>query len=340
MGNTNSLLTGVTYEEMKQYDVRTRGNFTFCTACRLPFAVFYRPRERNLTDIQNNNRSVKRNFKAFFIEDIWDITDNLRLTAGARYDDYSDFGDSFNPRVGLTWEFLKGYDLKLLYGSAFRAPCFNELYDILFNNPDLDPEEVDSYQVSVGAEFTPSFSSRVTWFRNDKEDYISWQTFPFRNRNCGKVRSEGVIVEMKYDFGRGSYLAMNHTYLTHKKEMFSIIPRYTGNIMANIRLSRYLNLYADCHIEDGFRRDRSLERSFREKFTSKRRDDMSGFAVVNATLIAKKFWKEYEELELRGSVYNLFDKDYTAPTGWGVDVLSNDLPMPGRNFMVEVKYKF
>ena len=65
---------------------------------------------------------------------------------------------------------------------------------------------------------------------------------------------------------------------------------------------------------------------------------MSGYGIVNTTLIAKKFLKGYEEFEVRGSVYNLFDKDYTAPTDPGS--LPNDLPRPGRNFIVEVKYKF
>ena len=96
--------------------------------------------------------------------------------------------------------------------------------------------------------------------------------------------------------------------------------------MANVRLSRYLNFYTSCHFEDGFRRDRGDIR-----------DDTSGYGIVNATLIFKKFLKGYEGLEIRGSVYNLFDKDYTSsyyPT------LPKDLPRPGRNFMIEVKYKF
>ena len=66
------------------------------------------------------------------------------------------------------------------------------------------------------------------------------------------------------------------------------------------------------------------------------RDDMAGYAVVNTTLIAKKFLKGYENLEVRGSIYNLFDKDYTCPEA----ILPNDMPQPERNFFVEVKYKF
>jgi outer membrane receptor protein involved in Fe transport len=95
--------------------------------------------------------------------------------------------------------------------------------------------------------------------------------------------------------------------------------------MANIRLYRYFNFYLHCHIEDGFRRN-----------AGDVRDDMAGFAIVNTTLIVKKFLKGYENLELRGSIYNLFDKDYTSPEYY----LPNDMPQPGRNFFVEARYKF
>jgi iron complex outermembrane receptor protein len=67
------------------------------------------------------------------------------------------------------------------------------------------------------------------------------------------------------------------------------------------------------------------------------RDDLSGYAIVNATLIAKKFFKRFRGLELRGSVYNLLDKDYVTGT---VPQVPNDLPMPDRHYLFEVKYKF
>jgi len=105
------------------------------------------------------------------------------------------------------------------------------------------------------------------------------------------------------------------------------VPKHTGNIMLNVLLSRYLNFNADCHFEDGFRRQEGDKRA-----------DKPGYGIVNTTLIAKQFLEGYEGLEMRASVYNLFDKDYTSPTG--NNELPDDLPMPGRSFLVEVKYKF
>jgi len=325
--DTNTIVAGITYEEMKQYDVNRRTNFLWTS---IPFVEIPLPSVRDLSHIQNHNRSAKRNFKAFFFEDIWDVTDNLRLTVGVRYDDYSDFGNEVSPRAGLVWEFIEGYDVKLLYGHAFRAPNFQELYSFSGGNPDLDPETIDTYEVSLGAEFTSSLSSRVTFYHSQGDDNIVPLLFGYMN--YGKVRLQGVEVEAKYDFGRGSYLAMNYTY----RRIMSPhtigradwpTPKHLGNIMANVRLSKHLNLYTSCHIEDGFRRDRGDSR-----------DNMSGYAIVNATLIAKKFLKGYQGLEIRGSVYNLFDKDYTSP--YYPSLLPDDMPRPGRNFMIEMKYKF
>lgn len=327
ISESNTMVAGITYEEMKQYDVRVRANHLSTSS---PYFIIPLPRMMNLPETQAG-KSVKRNFKAFFIEDIWDITEDIRLTAGIRYDDYSDFGDSFNPRVGLTWEFIKGYDLKLLYGSAFRAPSFGQLYDAALGDPDLDPEEVDTYEISIGAEVTPFLSGRLTWYQNWIKDTIAPKMdYPdyVRNVNRGKMRTEGMEMEMRYDLGRGSYLALNYTNQLFVKRMYQwFVPRHTGNIMANIRLSRYLNLYTSCHFEDGFRRQRGDNR-----------DDMSGYAIINTTLIAQKLLKGYEGLELRASVYNLFDKDYTSPAG--NQELPQDIPRPGRNFMVEMKYTF
>jgi len=332
LNDSNIIVAGITYEEMKQYDVRYAANFLYTT---VPNVVIPLPELRDLTEIQNYNKDAKREFKAFFIQDIWDIRDNLRLTLGARYDDYSDFGGSFNPRAGITWEFIKNYNLKLLYGRAFRAPSFYELYSqnnpSVLGNPNLEPETVETREISIGAEYD-AFSARITGFQNTIKDNIDVASagpqgeLVFQNKD--QLRSQGIEAEMKYDFGRGTYLAMNYTYQDSENpdtnEHFWNIPKYKGNAMANIRLSKYLNFYTDLHFQGGYKRE-----------TGDNREDNHSFCVVNATLIAKKFLKGFE---MRGSVYNLFDKNYTFPSD--MDALPSDQPMPGRNFIIELRYKF
>jgi iron complex outermembrane receptor protein len=325
MSESNTVVVGATYEHQKAEDLSLRANWLptpdpnviipLPSVQKWPEAIA----DEHLMDEET------RNLKAVFFEDVWDITDDLRLTLGARYDHYDDFGDHFSPRAGLTWEYMKGYDLKLLYGHAFRAPSFQEFYHPTSGNPDLDPEKIDTYEISLGAEFTSSFNGRVTYYyRKAKDDIIF--VFPGINENLGTFRDQGLELEMRYDFGRGTYLAGNYNYQDWKDEP-SPFPKHTGKVMANIRLSRHLNFYADCYLEDGWER----------WMPDDTRDDPSGYEIVNVTLIAKKFLKGYKGLELRGSVYNLFDEDYTFSTG---PELPNDLPMPDRHYLFEVKYKF
>ena len=47
-------------------------------------------------------------------------------------------------------------------------------YNIILGNLDLDPEEIDTYEVSLGAEFTPSLSGRVTLYYRETKDLILW----------------------------------------------------------------------------------------------------------------------------------------------------------------------
>ena len=71
------------------------------------------------------------------------------LRYGFRYDDYSDFGTQFTPRLGLIKRLTKHSVVKLLYGSSFRAPTGNELYGGPIQTGDLNltPEEIDTYEL-------------------------------------------------------------------------------------------------------------------------------------------------------------------------------------------------
>lgn len=62
-----------------------------------------------------------------FIQDEWQLADNWQLTSGIRYDHYSDFGSTTNPRFALIWATTDSITTKLLYGRAFRAPAMAEL---------------------------------------------------------------------------------------------------------------------------------------------------------------------------------------------------------------------
>ncbi|OCK47732.1 TonB-dependent receptor [Stenotrophomonas maltophilia] len=101
---------------------------------------------------------------------------SLSFTAAARYDDYSDFGSTLNPKLGLLWEATQGLSLRTSYGRSYRAPVYqdmqlnntvvvanvpnpsaangNTILMMLSNgNPDLGPERAKTW--TGGFSFAP-----------------------------------------------------------------------------------------------------------------------------------------------------------------------------------------
>lgn len=75
---------------------------------------------------QPQNRG-KREIKAAFTELQIPIFKSLEAQLAARYDEYSDFGDTFNPKFALRWEPIKQLMLRGTYSTGFRAPTLWEV---------------------------------------------------------------------------------------------------------------------------------------------------------------------------------------------------------------------
>lgn len=99
----------------------------------------------------------------------------LELVAAARFENYSDFGSSTNPKIGLVWEPLAGLRIRASYGTSFRTPALRELNQpvsiassqlrdaanvnrsviiLAGGNPDLEPERARS--LTAGFIATPA----------------------------------------------------------------------------------------------------------------------------------------------------------------------------------------
>ena len=333
--DANTLVGGITFEQTEVYDNSKEGNYflTSTPGVIIPLSsVQYWP--SNLV-IPNK----KRNIWAAYAEDLWDIMDNLRLTIGGRYDHYSDVGGQFSPRVGLNWNISQNYYTKFMYERAFRAPTFREMYEPYGGNPDLKPMTKDTYELTFGLRFLPSFNTQLTGFLYEPKNALApvlvgtsgrWQYTNFDSN----TKNRGVELQMKYDFGRGTYLSMSYTYIdlelrgpNGQRLSHYYMPSQLGTLNANIRLNRYLNLNAYLLYRGGW-----------ERMINDPREDPGDYAVVNATLIARNFLKELKGLEVRAAVKNLLNKAYTSPTAAGY--LPDDMPMPGINFFLELRYTF
>lgn len=81
----------------------------------------------NTIPIGLGSRNVKSAFAELAVpivgaDNAMDGIRTLTFSASARYDDYSDFGDTFNPKLGLTYVPVDGLKIRANWGKSFNAP--------------------------------------------------------------------------------------------------------------------------------------------------------------------------------------------------------------------------
>ncbi|MCE3606178.1 TonB-dependent receptor [Massilia sp. P8910] len=74
------------------------------------------------------DQSGSRNIGAVFTELNIPVIKDLEVNLAARYDDYTDFGHSFNPKVALRWQPSKQVLLRGSFNKGFRAPTLYDLH--------------------------------------------------------------------------------------------------------------------------------------------------------------------------------------------------------------------
>ena len=74
-----------------------------------------------------NSAGGDRSVNAAYFEALMPATDDLEVSLAGRFDNYSDYGSDFSPKVGLRYEAAEGLLLRASYGLGFRAPSLDIL---------------------------------------------------------------------------------------------------------------------------------------------------------------------------------------------------------------------
>lgn len=326
----NHLIAGVAYEEIRQYDVKQQANFNPQTFAPLS----------SVQDVANWNKDVTRQIFATYLQDEWQLPAKVNLTAGLRYDNYSDFGDTVNPRGGLVWSFLENADLKLLYGQAFRAPNFQELYNInnpiVVGNPDLKPERIQTYEAGLAWRLNRYFAANVNYFFSTIKDQIGWVPStvpgtPAVNANIGKTETQGVEVGANGAVGSDLYWKLSYTWQDPRDaatdKRLPYVPSQRANGSVNYALTKYLNLHSDV-----------IWTGARPRAAGDIRPEMPDYATVDLAVTLKNFFKT---MEIQATVRNLFDKHYDDPdTSGALNKVPGDFPREGISGFVTASYRF
>jgi iron complex outermembrane receptor protein len=271
-----------------------------------------------------------------FMQDTWAITEQWELTAGIRYDKYSDFGSTTNPRMGLVWEVRPGFVTKLLYGRAFRAPAFMELYaqnnPSQTGNPDLVPEKIETWELAFDYRLSTTANMMLNLFQYEVTDKIL--TIPYEGgdsalimANAGTWEGMGGEFELRWKTSNKSSLLFNYSYQDSEDENGITLPagsQQTAYIRGDYLLGSKWYLDTQLHWNNGWSRE------------ANGLPHLDGHTSMDVMLRRKESRGGKTNFAL--GVRNLFDAEQTYPP---IEAPGRaDSPGAGRFYFVEFRYKF
>jgi len=269
------------------------------------------------------------------LQDEWSLAARWRLTAGLRYDRYSDFGGTLNPRLALVWTARDDLFVKVLYGSAFRAPSFAEQFTInnpsLLGNPNLDPEEISTVELAFDYRPRPGLRLALNLFTLGVDGLIDQlPTADAAGRmaqNAVERKGYGYEVELEWHPAEQFQLHGNFAWQQSEDEK-------NGHPVADVP---GWQLYLDALFR--FAPDWSLDLRLnrianRVRGRDDTRDPIGDYTLVDLTLRRKRildFW------DAAVGVRNLFDEDAREPSD---GIIPGDYPLESRSAFVELRYRF
>lgn len=268
-------------------------------------------------------------YSSAYLQDEIDVTNNLILTLGIRYDKHENFGGEISPKAFAVYKLQDNMRLKLGYGHGFNAPTVTQSSDSYqFRNyyagygfdgdSNLKPEVADSYE--LGFEYKgKDLIFKTTGFFNDVKNLIDYTTEsgtesnlvcstwafgpcpfpdPISVRQYGNVdnaTTKGIELEYQQDnIVDGLDFDLNYTYLkTEDKETsreLKLKPKHTLNAKISYELPYEI--------------DSSLRYSYTGKQYDADYEQLDAYAT-SAMQLSKKVTKD---LTVRFGIENLTDK--------------------------------
>lgn len=160
------------------------------------------------------NFEEEADLDSWFVQDQWSITDNTHVTAAVRGDEHSAFGSETSHRVTFASSWAEGQGrVHGSYGTAFRAPTFNELYYPGSGDPNLLPETTEGFDIGVEQRFGESgVSADLTWFDMEFDQLIQFYFPTFSFRNVANASSSGAEFTLRYRPNADYSLELSHTW--------------------------------------------------------------------------------------------------------------------------------
>ena len=249
------------------------------------------------------------------------------LHASIREDHNSSFGNQLTGGLGYGYNLGQGWRATASYGSAFKAPSFNDLFfpdsfGFPTSNPNLEPEKSDNLEASVRFQNTSTQAS-VTLYENRVRNLIALDAnfVPF---NANKATLKGITLAANHQLNQWSFAGSIDLQSPRDDE--------TDNLLVR-RANRHAKGNVGYQIQD-------WRFGLEMLSTSKRYNDIAntlpiaGYTIFNLT----SDYKINPQWRLQARLNNVFDKDYALAFDGNPNTTGFIYNTPGSNLFVNVRW--
>ena len=247
---------------------------------------------------------------------------------GGRYDDYEDIGSRFTPRLGTQYAVDDNWQVKLLYGEAFRAPDLSETGLVngvtRTGNRNLDYETIKTYDLITQYTDNKLIASLNLYFNEFSAPIIAGTIDGQQSYINGKdTNSYGLESEIKYSLSEQTWLRVA---MTQVFDMPNASQRQSRSLL-NLHINHKLN-----DVQFGFS---GIYRSERQTLVSE---------TEYSKLKSYWFWRGQIKYQYSSRwqfallVNNLEGTQHIGPAAGFT--LPGGVPHPGRQISISTEYSF
>ncbi len=235
----------------------------------------------------------------------------LIINGGVRMANSNRFGTQWIPQGGVVVHPGRKWSVKASVAKGYRNPSFKELYLYRMANPNLRPESMVNYEITVGKSFSHYLSLDLTGYYSQGSNII--QQVDQKNVNTGSFINKGIEVSATSHPIKQLSLRASYSYLHTSLDNLTAAPKHQYFLGIGWQALRQLRVDAEL-------------RGIVDLLVSPQ-IALQDYALLNM----KVSYRVVNPLEIFATLNNITNARYTILRGY---------TMPGFNAMGGVKVRF